>query len=819
MSSTNCNDSSSQHSKKDETSDNEKTHHQNDEAFTDNEEILEESLDFKDPLRRVKLYHLSDSGQWIDKGTGHVHCESQETSTEKNLVLISETSDDVILNSAVSTDDIYQLQNSTLIVWSDPAMKIDMALSFQHTNGCVMIWNQIRKVQGKRPDGKEIVEKNNQPEDDEELGDMGDDLDDDLVNIGLNGSSLSIASTSSTIPKIELPEPSVKNVPSILSTILEHRFKIARYIKPDYISKLFDVFNECEDIDSVEDCRILFKIFTNLISLDDSDIHDILLSPNNIMKLIGVLEYDPDLPTKKANHRNYLQNVVVFKEVIPFNNPTILEKIHQTFRIQYIKETILASIIDDQTFGALSTIIARNNIAIITAIRDDQEFLKKVFSTLLSNDISVEKQKDLSKFLSEFFNLMKHQHINTRLEMYKKFITDYPLLDVAEKCLQSPIVSIRHIYSEILTSLAQTVHISFLGEIKQRQMRNDFEFLRVVIKTIVCEPELGIQDNLTEVIKLLMDPETLLSNSDQFIDQFYKHHIELVASPILSPETTINTFTKVSVRVSCIIHSLELLSFAVTNHKHRSKNFLISHDVISKAIHLLDVYKEKDLVLSVIRFFKTIIGKNDLLLHNYILTHNLFDPIMEIWRKNATCYNLINSAIIDLFDMMTRLSNTTRLKQHCVERFRSDFEKVTYIETFNQLISQQEQKEKDENTEESQHDIEDDDAYFNDSYEAQEESQQNTSLIAQESSPERGMTTSEDEDELFFSLANHKNSHNQEDDESDDVYSESSAVTHIPKTHENEPLSPHKHLQISLKANTTSPTKGEVEPTAKKVKL
>lgn len=380
--------------------------------------------------------------------------------------------------------------------------------------------------------------------------------------------------------------------------------------------------------------------------------------------------------------------------------------------------------------------------------------------------------------------------------------------------------------SEILISLAQTVHLSFLAEIKQRQMRNDFGFLRVVIKTIVCESELGIQDNLTEVIKLLMDPETLLSNSDQFIDQFYKHHIELVASPILSPETTINTFKKVSVRVSCIIHSLELLSFAVTNHKHRSKNFLISHDVISKAIHLLDVYKEKDLILSVIRFFKTIIGKNDLLLHNYILTHNLFDPVMEIWRKNATCYNLINSAIIDLFDMMTRLTNTTRLKQYCVERFRSDFEKVTYIETFSQLISQQEQKEKDENTEESQHDIEDDDAYFNDSYETQEESQHNTSLIAQESSPEHDMTTTgsntttpEEEDELFFSLANHKSSHNQDEDEYDDVYSESSAVTHIPKTHENEPLSPHKHLQISLKANTTSPTKGEVEPTAKKVKL
>ena len=263
------------------------------------------------------------------------------------------------------------------------------------------------------------MERIQQGEDDEELADITDDVDDDLVNVGLNGSTISIGSTGSNAPKIELPDPSIKTLPTILSLISEHRFRLARFIKHDYIEKLFEVFRECEDIDSVQDCRILFRIFSNIISMDDTEILDILFSNENIMQLIGVLEYDPDLPTKKANHRNYLKNVVVLKEVIPFNNHLILDKIHQTFRIQYIKETILASIIDDQTFSTLSNIILRNNSAIINAIKEDQEFMRKVFSSLMSNDISPEKQRDLAKFLGEFNCLLKQQIVYTRLEIYK----------------------------------------------------------------------------------------------------------------------------------------------------------------------------------------------------------------------------------------------------------------------------------------------------------------------------------------------------------------------------------------------------------------
>ena len=358
--------------------------------------------------------------------------------------------------------------------------------------------------------------------------------------------------------------------------------------------------------------------------------------------------------------------------------------------------------------------------------------------------------------------------------------------------------------------MAQTIHISLLTEIKQKHNNKDFNFLKVVIRTIVSETEMGIQDNLTEVIKLLLDPETLMSNSDNFLEQFYTHHIEIIASPITSPSTTIQMLKKPTVKASCINHALDLLSFTVIHHKLRSKTFLMSHDVIPKALHLLDTHREKDLILAVIRFFKSIISRGDLFLNNCILTNNLFAPVMNVWRKNANSYNLINSAIIDLFETLRTTASTSRLKRSCVDQFRADFEKVNYVETFKQLLEEQDQQDQQDRVENENQGENEEESYF---YESSSDTEDNHKRSLAHESPERAST--EEEDEFFMSFT-HKN----DEEDENDVYSFNnnnkqggdSTNTTVTSYH-----SPQK-LQISLKPNPTSPTKGEVEPNPKKRK-
>ena len=58
------------------------------------------------------------------------------------------------------------------------------------------------------------------------------------------------------------------------------------------------------------------------------------------MDVVGALEYDPDLKAPQP-HRQFLNTCVAFKEVVPIQDPAILGKIHQTYRLQYIKDVIL----------------------------------------------------------------------------------------------------------------------------------------------------------------------------------------------------------------------------------------------------------------------------------------------------------------------------------------------------------------------------------------------------------------------------------------------------------------------------------------------
>lgn len=83
-------------------------------------------------------------------------------------------------------------------------------------------------------------------------------------------------------------------------------------------------------------CAVLYcAVLLCLLQLLDE-----LLKEELVMDVIGCLEHDPDLQTPQQ-HRQFLSTAVVFKEVVPITSQEVLSKIHQTYRIQYLKDVIL----------------------------------------------------------------------------------------------------------------------------------------------------------------------------------------------------------------------------------------------------------------------------------------------------------------------------------------------------------------------------------------------------------------------------------------------------------------------------------------------
>jgi len=111
-------------------------------------------------------------------------------------------------------------------------------------------------------------------------------------------------------------------------------------------------------------------------------------------------------------HRQYISQNARFKEVVPFHDPALVTKIHQTFRLQYIKDVVLAKILDDGTCATINAMIFYNQIEIIGHIQNDESF-QLALSVIHLSSIS-----DITSFFLSYTlrtsQVLKAQHVAAR---------------------------------------------------------------------------------------------------------------------------------------------------------------------------------------------------------------------------------------------------------------------------------------------------------------------------------------------------------------------------------------------------------------------
>lgn len=252
--------------------------------------------------RRVKVYRLNTEGTWDDSGTGYVDLKWTGDSSSGGMHLVVTAEDDestTLLHSRVSEEDIYQRQQDTLIVWSEPTGDgdevSDLALSFAEASCCSEVWDIIFELQKKAGTTRTSF--------------LDPDMDDDEEYLDASNT-------------LELPAPQLKNLDGLVSLFSEHYGPFQRdrlssgLLKDNYIRKLVDLFHVAEDIESTDSLHKIFTIFKNIIMLNNPSVIEIIFRPDLVLHVMGALEYDPDL-ARKTNHREFLENQVQYKSVIP----------------------------------------------------------------------------------------------------------------------------------------------------------------------------------------------------------------------------------------------------------------------------------------------------------------------------------------------------------------------------------------------------------------------------------------------------------------------------------------------------------------------
>ncbi|NXK93351.1 P4R3B phosphatase, partial [Formicarius rufipectus] len=641
-----------------------------------------------DTRRRVKVYTLNEDRQWDDRGTGHVSSSYVERLKGMSLLVRAEADGSLLLESKINPNTAYQKQQAdTLIVWSE-AENYDLALSFQEKAGCDEIWEKICQVQGKDPSvevTQDLIES-----EEEHIEEMPE------------------ASPLIDLPTCELNklEEIADLVTSVLSSPIR-REKLALALENEgYIKKLLQLFQVCENLDNTEGLHHLYEIIRGILFLNKATLFEVMFSDECIMDVVGCLEYDPSLAQPKR-HREFLTKTAKFKEVIPITDSELRQKIHQTYRVQYIQDIILPtpSVFEENFLSTLTSFIFFNKVEIVSML-----------------------QVSHSPFRVEI--------VCKSLPFSLRHWSNGYLIGMDDLQVRSAATDIFSYLVEFSPSMVR----EFVMQ-EAQQSDDDILLINVVIEQMICDtdPELGGAVQLMGLLRTLIDPENMLATANkteksEFLNFFYNHCMHVLTAPLLANtteekcdkgrsfhlgffpleaclwcwavpgtaaprdpcdavvgSTKSNTICPDNYQTAQLLALiLELLTFCVEHHTYHIKNYIMNKDLLRRVLVLMNS-KHTFLALCALRFMRRIIGLKDEFYNRYITKGNLFEPVINALLDNGTRYNLLNSAVVELFEFI-RVVNIKSLIAHIVENFYNALESIEYVQTFKGLKTKYEQE-------------------------------------------------------------------------------------------------------------------------------
>ncbi|XP_041876953.1 serine/threonine-protein phosphatase 4 regulatory subunit 3B isoform X1 [Corvus kubaryi] len=612
-----------------------------------------------DTRRRVKVYTLNEDRQWDDRGTGHVSSSYVERLKGMSLLVRAESDGSLLLESKINPNTAYQKQQDTLIVWSE-AENYDLALSFQEKAGCDEIWEKICQVQGKDP-SVEVTQ--------------------DLIE----SEEEHIEEMPETSPLIDLPtcelnklEEIADLVTSVLSSPIR-REKLALALENEgYIKKLLQLFQVCENLENTEGLHHLYEIIRGILFLNKATLFEVMFSDECIMDVVGCLEYDPSLAQPKR-HREFLTKTAKFKEVIPITDSELRQKIHQTYRVQYIQDIILPtpSVFEENFLSTLTSFIFFNKVEIVSMLQEDEKFLSEVFAQLTDEATDDDKRCELVNFFKEFCAFSQTLQPQNR-DAFFKTLAKLGILPALEIVMGMDDLQVRSAATDIFSYLVEFSPSMVREFVMQEAQQSDDDILliNVVIEQMICDtdPELGGAVQLMGLLRTLIDPENMLATANkteksEFLNFFYNHCMHVLTAPLLTNtsedkcekdavvgSTKSNTICPDNYQTAQLLALiLELLTFCVEHHTYHIKNYIMNKDLLRRVLVLMNS-KHTFLALCALRFMRRIIGLKDEFYNRYITKGNLFEPVINALLDNGTRYNLLNSAVIELFEFIRVVS-------------------------------------------------------------------------------------------------------------------------------------------------------------------
>jgi len=613
----------------------------------------------RDPFR-CKLYRLSrEDDAWEDLGTGFV--KILVVSTDPGFMQVVKESDSIredgmqeLIHSCPLQDpNVYHLQGDvpgkeSIIVWEDADQR-DYALSLESSDDAQVIWSVLC--------GKNRT---------------------DVGALGPNPAKRRI--------RINLPMPSLKTLADLVNIFnrplhpLYREALAGECVEEEWLRSLRRVFEDAEEVRNTEALTQLFHIVKGMFLLARHPLTERLLRKDCWKDFIGMMEYDDGIPPEKRfSHRKILSVDIKYRAVVTFSDDEVLERIHLNYRLMYLRDHIIARLLDDSVFMMLLQQIYMNTSQIIHYIDRSPAILDQLFHQIQDNDLqSLDFAQDCCRQMrSPGFAQVEREVIYGTMVKKDLFGILIPYINKPRR-LPLPGRDVPHACSRTIALDILHMHAFHNPFHLHRYTIQNPPFLATLVSMLV-EDEEPANSMASEILRWMMDftcshnpmsviaKGNVLTKAEQndFLDVLYDRNGPLpsLVSFFKDNKATGEGFDFAKQMVC------EVMSVAIQRNDYQSKNFVLTHNLPVVVMKLFSSPR-KFLHHAAVRVIRAIIKKDDDQCTRYLIknTEAILKPMLEIVEECGANGNLVVSAILDTLNDI-KLNKNKDLLQHLCESY------------------------------------------------------------------------------------------------------------------------------------------------------
>ena len=398
-----------------------------------------------------------------------------------------------------------------------------------------------------------------------------------------------------------------------------------------------------------------------------------------------------------------MKETVKFKRFLSLDDHEVLEKIHLNYRLSYLKDTALATGLDENNISTIVNLMSNNNSEVISNILLNQESIAKIFERLKNNDIEI--RKEAINFLSEIFSISKNLQVQGRLNLLSSFksieefnlsilvrewislkndleameIKDASKIEEANKLINNSL--------DILLSYLQSFPVTLVDLCNDKTLDESEKLLRVLTEQLLLWSSQGIKLQIHEIIRFLLESDANITST--FYELGFKMFSEYFSKEYKENNSEYNESVDFSKSLA-----IDIINKAIVDDNYNAKMYIDRYNII-EGVNKLYNFKSKLLNIGIVKFHKSLIVTGFKPYITHMIKNNSLDNVIDIYEKNPNKRNMIGSIILEMFLMIEKKVHF-ELARHLWDKFESVHPflkkfadqhqpKASFIDTTNQV--------------------------------------------------------------------------------------------------------------------------------------